>query len=104
MDANSVKVQDDTIAAIKRAVAYFFGMPVEGLYQKSTTRAVTVPRQIAMYLVRQMTNASLPEIGRHFGGRHHSTVKHSITRVEEQRRTKDGVDLAIRVMLDSIKG
>jgi hypothetical protein len=44
MDANSVKVQDDTIAAIKRAVAFFFGMPLEGLYQKSTTRAVTVPR------------------------------------------------------------
>ena len=52
-------------------MALFFGMPVEGLHQRSTARAVTVPRQIAMYLIKQMTDASLPEIGRHFGGKHH---------------------------------
>ena len=52
-------------------MALFFGMPVEGLHQRSTARAVTVPRQIAMYLVKQMTDASLPEIERHFGGKHH---------------------------------
>jgi len=46
-------------------------MPVEGLHQRSTARAVTVPQQITMYLVEQMTDASLPEIGRHFGGKHH---------------------------------
>ena len=51
-------------------MAQFFGMPVEGLHQRSTARAVTVPRPIAMYLVKQMTDASLPEVGRHFGGKH----------------------------------
>jgi chromosomal replication initiator protein len=50
-----------------------------------------------------MTDASLVEIGRQFGGMHHSTVMHAIVRVEEQRRTKDGVELAIRIILESIK-
>ena len=104
MNANSVQVRESTIAAIKGAVAYFFGMSVKELHYKNTTRAVTVPRQIAMYLVKQMTDASLPEIGRHFGGKHHTTVMHSIAKVEEQRRKKDGVDLAIRMLVESIKG
>jgi chromosomal replication initiator protein len=48
-----------------------------------------MPRQIAMYLCKSLTNASLPEIGRSFGGKHHSTVIHSIRKIEDLRR-KDG--------------
>jgi chromosomal replication initiator protein len=92
-----------TVGEIKSTVAYFFGMSVEELHRRSTIRAVTIPRQIAMYLAKQMTDASLVEIGRQFGGMHHSTVMHAIVRVEEQRRTKDGVELAIRIILESIK-
>ena len=45
-----------------------------------------VPRQIAMYLAKHMTEASLPEIGRQFGGKHHTTVMHSIAKIDEQKR------------------
>ena len=92
-----------TVEEVKSSVAYFFGMPVEELNRRSTVRAVTVPRQIAMYLARQITNASLTEIGREFGGLHHATVTHAIGRVEKQRQMKEGVELSIRIMLQSIK-
>jgi chromosomal replication initiator protein len=102
MGADNVKARDKTITAIKCAVALFFGMPVEGLQEKSTARSVTVPRQIAMYLIKQMTDASLPEIGRHFGDMHRTTVMASIAKVDKQRRTKDDVDLVIRVLEENI--
>jgi chromosomal replication initiator protein len=56
------------------------------LKQKNNSRNVCVPRQIAMYLAKQMTEASLPEIGRQFGNKHHTTVMHSIGKIDEQRR------------------
>lgn len=92
-----------TVGEIKSTVAYFFGMPVEELHRRSTIRAVTIPRQIAMYLAKQITDASLAEIGRQFGGMHHSTVTYAIGRVEGQRNTKCGVELALRIISESIK-
>jgi chromosomal replication initiator protein len=78
-----------TIKAIESAVAYFFGMRTEELHRKSTTRAVEVPRQIAMYLIKQMTDASVPQIGRYYGKKHSANVARSIARLDEQRR-KEG--------------
>jgi chromosomal replication initiator protein len=52
----------------------------------SNRRAYVLPRQIAMYIARQVTGASFQEIGRQFGGRHHSTVQHSIHKIDEMRR------------------
>ena len=63
-----------------------------------------MPRQIAMYLVKQMTDASLPEIGRRFGGKHHSTVMRSIAKIEDRRHIDVGMDLAISKLVDDIKG
>ncbi len=80
------QVRKITIEAIQRAVAEQFGMRVTELKQKNNSRAVVVPRQIAMYLAKQMTEASLPEIGRQFGNKHHTTVMHSIGKIDEQRR------------------
>jgi chromosomal replication initiator protein len=54
-----------------------------------------VPRQIAMYLAKQMTEASLPEIGRQFGGKHHTTVMHSIAKIDEQRRADKDLNRTI---------
>jgi chromosomal replication initiator protein len=96
-------VRENTIEAIKHAVAYFFGMPVEELHHNNTTRAVTVPRQIAMYLVKQMTDASLPEIGRRFGGKHHSTVMHAIARIEERRHQDAGLDYTISRLVTNVR-
>jgi chromosomal replication initiator protein len=61
-----------------------------------------VPRQIAMYLTKQMTDASLSEIGRHFGGRHHTTVRYSIDRVHELRRSDAALDRVISRLLESL--
>ncbi|HEX4284011.1 MAG TPA: chromosomal replication initiator protein DnaA [Terracidiphilus sp.] len=82
-----MQVRKITIEAIQRAVAEQFGMKVSDLKQKNNSRNVVVPRQIAMYLAKQMTEASLPEIGRQFGNKHHTTVMHSIGKIDEQRRT-----------------
>jgi chromosomal replication initiator protein len=82
-----LQVRKITIEAIQRAVAEQFGMRVADLKQKNNSRNVVVPRQIAMYLAKQMTEASLPEIGRQFGNKHHTTVMHSIAKIDEQRRT-----------------
>jgi chromosomal replication initiator protein len=103
-DRDSVLVRQSTIAAVKSAVAYFFGMPIEELQHNNTTRAVTVPRQIAMYLVKQMTDASLQEIGRRFGGKHHSTVMHAIARIEGRRHMDVGLDFTISKLVTSIRG
>ncbi len=80
------QVRKITIEAIQRAVAEQFGMKIGELKQKNNSRQIVVPRQIAMYLAKQMTEASLPEIGRQFGGKHHTTVMHSISKIDEQKR------------------
>ncbi|MGA2351176.1 MAG: chromosomal replication initiator protein DnaA [Terracidiphilus sp.] len=81
-----MQVRKITIEAIQRAVSENFGMRVSDLKQKNNSRNVVVPRQIAMYLAKQMTEASLPEIGRQFGNKHHTTVMHSISKIDELRR------------------
>ena len=81
------QVRKITIDAIQKAVAENFAMRVSELKQKNNSRAVVVPRQIAMYLAKNLTEASLPEIGRQFGGKHHTTVMHSIGKIDELRRT-----------------
>ena len=83
-----------TIDAIQKSVAEQFGLRVTEIKAKSNSRAIVFPRQIAMYLAKQMTEASLPEIGRQFGGKHHTTVMHSIAKIEDQRQSdKDLVRL-----------
>ena len=59
---------------------------------KNNSRSVVFPRQIAMYLAKHLTEASLPEIGRQFGGKHHTTVMHSIDKIEEQRKIGQGFE------------
>jgi chromosomal replication initiator protein len=91
------------IREIQLHVARTFGLQVEELNKKSTTRAVAIPRQIAMYLAKQMTDVSLMEIGLCFGGKHHTTVMHSIAKIDQQRRTDPAVSLAIDMLLKTLK-
>jgi chromosomal replication initiator protein len=72
-----------TIEAIQRVVAESFNMRVSDLKSKSNARSIAVPRQIAMYLCKLLTKASLPEIGREFSGKHHTTVLHSINKISK---------------------
>jgi chromosomal replication initiator protein len=84
IDAQSRKVNIETI---QKAVAEQFGLRVAEIKAKDNSRAVVFPRQIAMYLAKQLTEASLPEIGRQFGGKHHTTVMHSVQKIEHSRKT-----------------
>ena len=75
-----------TIETIQRFVADYYQLRVADLKSRNNSKSIAVPRQISMYLCKSLTNASLPEIGRSFGGKHHSTVIHSLKKVEELRK------------------
>ena len=76
-----------TCATIQRAVATFYGVDVAALKGQKRTREVMLPRQVAMYLTRELTDMSLPRIGDEFGGRDHTTVMHSCEKIGEMART-----------------
>src|SRR5256886_3071623 len=76
-----------TIDLIQKRVSEHYNLREQDLKVRSNTRAIAFPRQVAMYIVKQLTTASLPEIGRQFGGKHHTTVLHSINKIEELRRS-----------------
>lgn len=70
-----------SIELIQKTVAGHYGLKVSDLKSKNNSRSIAVPRQVAMYLCKILTKASLPEIGREFGGKHHTTVLHSINKI-----------------------
>jgi len=78
-----------TIEIIQKYVADYYNLKLVDLKSRNNSKSVAMPRQIAMYLCKSLTHASLPEIGRSFGGKHHSTVIHSIRKVDDLRK-KDG--------------
>src|SRR5947207_1423551 len=92
-----------TIDGIQKAVAERFDIKQNQLKEKSNTRQVVHPRQVAMYLVKELTNASLPEIGRAFGGKHHTTVMHSIKRVEQQRQSDPDLNRLLHSLIDTLQ-
>jgi chromosomal replication initiator protein len=83
---------------IRERVAREWGVTVDGLISKKRTKELTVPRQVAMYLIRELLDVPLVEIGRLFGGRDHSTVIHSINKIEEDSRTDDGLRTRLDVL------
>lgn len=99
-----MQVRKVTIETIQRAVSEQFGMKVSDLKQKNNSRNVVVPRQIAMYLAKQMTEASLPEIGRQFGNKHHTTVMHSIAKIDEQKRTDKDLLRMLNKLQEQLNG
>jgi len=91
-----------TIEAIQKAVAEQFGLRVTEIKAKSNSRAIVFPRQIAMFLSKQMTEASLPEIGRQFGGKHHTTVMHSIGKIEDQRQADKDLNRLLNKLTETL--
>ncbi|MGH7752149.1 MAG: helix-turn-helix domain-containing protein, partial [Gemmatimonadales bacterium] len=89
-----------SIDRVQEVVARRWGVTPEGLRSKVRTKTLTVPRQVAMYLAREMLGMQLVEIGQAFGGRDHSTVIHSVDKVERQmvrdRSFKERVEMARR--------
>ncbi len=87
--------------SIIRAVADKFNLQPGQLKQKTNAQDIAYPRQIAMYLIKELTPASLPEIGRAFGGKHHTTVLHSVHKIEELRHRKQDLNSLLHSISDS---
>ena len=92
-----------TIDLIQKRVSEHFDLREQDLKIRSNTRAIAFPRQVAMYIVKQLTTASLPEIGRQFGGKHHTTVLHSINKIEELRRSDKDLNRTITRLMDALQ-
>ncbi len=92
-----------TIDAIQKAVAEDFQIRQAQLKEKSNTKSIVFPRQVAMYLVKELTHASLPEIGRAFGGKHHTTVIHSVQKIEQQRQSDADLNRRLHKLMDSLQ-
>ena len=91
-----------TIESIIKAVAERFSLQPAQLKQKTNERKIAYPRQIAMFLAKELTSASLPEIGRAFSGKHHTTVLHSIQKIEKLRQRDPDLNNLIHNLIDSI--
>ncbi len=100
---NSTPERKISVDSIVRAVAERFNMQPAQIKIKSNTRQIAYPRQIAMYLAKELTHASLPEIGRYFGGKHHTTVLHSVQKIEELRQRDDELNKLLMSLMDSIR-
>ncbi|WP_254621157.1 chromosomal replication initiator protein DnaA [Sphingomonas sp. CL5.1] len=92
-----------TIDEIQKAVSTHFELKPIDLVSARRARAVARPRQIAMYLAKRLTTRSLPEIGRKFGGRDHSTVIHAVRRIEELRDSDHDIDGAVRALMHQLE-
>jgi chromosomal replication initiator protein len=98
-DASDAQLE---IAIILSTVADYFSVSVEELREGARTRLVVLSRQVAMYLAKQATAASLQEIGQEFGGKHHTTVFHSIAKIHEQRRVDADLDRVIKKLSEKV--
>jgi len=92
-----------TIEIIQKFVADYYNLKMIDLKSRNNSKSVAKPRQIAMYLCKALTHASLPEIGRSFGGKHHSTVIHSIRKVEDLRKKDLDFNTLIGNFLEGFK-
>ncbi|HWG57677.1 MAG TPA: chromosomal replication initiator protein DnaA [Candidatus Acidoferrales bacterium] len=100
---NIIETQEKkvSIEQIQKRVGEDFGLRAQDLRMRSNSKVIAFPRQIAMFLVKQLTSASLPEIGKQFGGKHHTTVLHSIHKIELLRQTDKDLNRRINRLLDS---
>lgn len=101
IDSQARKV---TIESIQKAVAEQFGLRLVEIKAKNNARAIVYPRQIAMYLAKHLTEASLPEIGRQFGGKHHTTVLHSVEKIDAVRKTDKDLNRLLNKLTEQLGG
>ena len=92
-----------TIEQIQKFVADYYQLKLGDLKSRNNSKSIAMPRQVAMFLCKQLTRASLPEIGKSFGGKHHSTVIHSIRKVVDMRKQDTEFNKTITNLLESFK-
>jgi chromosomal replication initiator protein len=91
-----------TIARIQKAVASHYSLKISELKAKNNSRRIAEPRQVAMYLSKELTQNSLSEIGKEFGGKHHTTVLHAIRKVEELQKQDPKMKSTLERLVDGI--
>lgn len=87
-------------AEIIKFVARHYGLKVSEIKSRTNSKHIAFPRQVAMYLCKQLTSMSYPDIGKQFNGKHHSTVMYSVEKIEEMRTREDGIDHTVQGLLD----
>lgn len=92
-----------SIETIQKVVASHYGLKVNDLKSKNNSRNIAIPRQVAMYLCKTLTKASLPEIGKEFGGKHHTTVLHSVNKITSLYQTDKDFHRVINSLTSSLK-
>ena len=92
-----------TVDEIQKAAAEHFGLKQADMLSERRTRAVARPRQAAMWICKQLTTRSLPDIGRRFGGRDHTTVIHAVRRIDELRATDPRLAQDLEVLMRKLR-
>ena len=103
-DLLSIQNRQISVENIQKTVADFYKIKVADMYSKKRPASIAKPRQIAMYLAKDMTKKSLPEIGELFGGRDHTTVLHAVRKIGEERQRNPELNQQLHLMEQSLKG
>lgn len=103
-DQFSVNNNSVTIENIQKTVADYYKIKVADMFSKRRPRNIALPRQIAMYLAKELTQHSLPEIGANFGGRDHTTVMHAVRKITQERKTDADLNHELHVLKQIIIG
>ncbi|HUH87566.1 MAG TPA: chromosomal replication initiator protein DnaA [Pusillimonas sp.] len=103
-DLLSVSNGQITVENIQKTVADFYKIKVADMYSKRRPANIALPRQIAMYLAKELTQKSLPEIGDLFGGRDHTTVLHAVRKISDARSKQTELNHALHVLEQTLKG
>ncbi len=103
-DLLSIQNRQIGVENIQKTVADFYKIKVADMYSKKRPASIARPRQIAMYLAKDMTKKSLPEIGELFGGRDHTTVLHAVRKIGEERQRNTELNQQLHVLEQSLKG
>jgi chromosomal replication initiator protein len=91
-----------TIPMVQKVVADFYKVSLDDLKARSNMRQVLVPRQVAMYICKRLTNKSYPEIARQFGGKHHTTVMHSVEKIDQLMSSDREMQSMVNKLIESI--
>jgi chromosomal replication initiator protein len=103
-DLLSASTGQVTVELIQKTVADYYKIKVADMYSKRRPSAIALPRQVAMYLAKELTQKSLPEIGELFGGRDHTTVLHAVRKIGGERNKNPEMNHALHVLEQTLKG
>ena len=103
-DLLSIQNRQVGVENIQKTVADFYKIKVADMFSKKRPASIARPRQIAMYLTKEMTKKSLPEIGEHFGGRDHTTVLHAVRKIGDERTRNPELNQQLHVLEQTLKG